>query len=1330
MKNLKIFLFAVVLLAMALFQKSIFEKVLGTCAKLTLSYIGGYQFSYGEVKCQDHQIHFSHIALSNTQIESSSFQVDAEKASLQFDWSQFPKKLKGHLHVSCPNIFLKSIEKKSWNPKKSWLEITYSVSEGTLELPGIEKAQFSYDHSDLDRRELLNFRWGDSTILVQKEELAQKTQIKAELKQIRAALLNEFMQFFMPFDCEGLKINRGVLRGEVDFVWEEEKEERAVVHLEVEEFAFDFRDLIGEKIEGKIDWEGSIDGSQKLFDLFLEGHLRASISQMSLLTPFGSLKEVEGTFSAHPGIGSKWEVKGEGKWDGKEVPLWWEGRWYFHNGCANWIDTKLKIADRNFVWLRREAGEKQNWETKWNLTAHEVSFFQPLVIQFYPLLSGWNVKEGMGSGEAVIEVADGEIISWVVSQFEMEEIAVEKGEWLFCCEKLQGSLSDSKGEMVLLGGASQIPWESENWIQSRGWTGKFKWENGHLEPTKVEGIVQEVNTTLSLSGTWVDWTAKANFSGFLEGTVDLGGSCNLNEDLPFKAKIEKGSVSLHSLGMLENIEMEISAGKEEFICSRIKAQWASPLGKFSLCCPLLTKREDDWRFDFRIENQSWHFLRLAGSFNGGQFLFDSQKSQWLGNPLYFTQFALGQDFSNPSLKELDVHFEVAWDSILAATPLMDGYFPPSWTQIPVTGGAQIHLRYSDRGDSEITICGKDLQWEKTPILFNLHALEQEKLWKIEKFQLADIALQCHAAKENGVYQLTLGRGKFGLGAETAFSGKLVPFGRSEFILNQVRIDLNTFNPPFFKIFPLPKLEGILEGEGHLIVDSNVEMDFDFSTSGLKAGSFALENQGPIHFYFSSLKGMILRGLDLQVFKPDQSLPWVNCKIDHLQYDSIRSHWILKESQVHLAADFFSHQNFQNRHLRDLNLNCALDFIADFDWASDFSTLQISMKEGFIPMKGQPLHVQDLSFFWCDPSWTASCDYSHQGQLLKARLDVDLEPKIEGRLTLQDQECTAPLAIDWEYQEERGFIIQAIEGNFGGIEASFHPDGNPEGDTLIGCAKVDFGPFSALIDPAVARVFHELKMGKGYEFKGRLKPEEFSFQGILTGKQVELFGYQFRTLFAQVDLGKTQMKIHNLKISDIAGIMKIDEIQMEGTNVNPWTISIPQLTLLELRPSLLQKVGGSVGPISPLVVRELKMLDFRGLLDESKTYLAKGELHFINSYKREATVFDFPAALLSRIVGLDLDLLIPVCGTLDFELKEGLFHLTQLEGAFSEGNRSEFFLEKGESIPSMDLDGNLNILIKMKQFVLFKFTEAFLISIDGTLNDPQFHLQKRRRFFGL
>jgi hypothetical protein len=110
------------------------------------------------------------------------------------------------------------------------------------------------------------------------------------------------------------------------------------------------------------------------------------------------------------------------------------------------------------------------------------------------------------------------------------------------------------------------------------------------------------------------------------------------------------------------------------------------------------------------------------------------------------------------------------------------------------------------------------------------------------------------------------------------------------------------------------------------------------------------------------------------------------------------------------------------------------------------------------------------------------------------------------------------------------------------------------------------------------------------------------------------------------------------------------------------------------------------------------------------------------------VFDVPSEFLSRIVGLDFDLLIPVSGHLSYEMKEGVLRLTKLTDSFSENRRSEFFLLHGADFPTIDPAARLNIVIEMKQFVLFKLTESFVISIDGTLFDPQFHLKKKKWFF--
>lgn len=394
-----------------------------------------------------------------------------------------------------------------------------------------------------------------------------------------------------------------------------------------------------------------------------------------------------------------------------------------------------------------------------------------------------------------------------------------------------------------------------------------------------------------------------------------------------------------------------------------------------------------------------------------------------------------------------------------------------------------------------------------------------------------------------------------------------------------------------------------------------------------------------------------------------------------------------------------------------------------------------MKEGFIPMGGSVRHLEDLTLCFSGEELWAHCNYSHQGQLLKMQLDVDLDPAISGKLTFKSiedpiSEEQLPLTVYWTHSLEKGISIKEIEGAFSGLEASFHAI--DEGSSLIGTARFDCSRFSKIVPPEIAELFTDLKMGKGYELKGRLSFSEKipSFTGLLSGKQFDLFGYQLRTLLARIELAQNKVYVSDLKISDSAAIVKIEEIVAENFELKPWTISIPHLTILELRPSLLQKSGASAGSMSPLVVRELKIEGFKGLLDDSKTYTAQGELSFINSYRREHTVFDIPADLLGRIVGLDLELLIPACGTLSYEIKEGKFFLKELKNAYSEGKRSEFFLVPADPIPCMDFNGHLQALVQCKQFVLFKFMESFMISIEGELNDPKFHLQKKRRFWNL
>ncbi len=809
------------------------------------------------------------------------------------------------------------------------------------------------------------------------------------------------------------------------------------------------------------------------------------------------------------------------------------------------------------------------------------------------------------------------------------------------------------------------------------WSADFEGENLEFRKNEIalsckraKGALSEEGGTLALTdekfdfqaaGTWDDWNANARL---LSATFDLQGG--LDGDL-LSLQIEKGC--------FENFQFMGQGWVDSHFDFRfnLDGQWSQAQGTIPFHCPNLNKNGNEWGFDFRFERKMWDLVRLHGTSNGSDIFFH-ENSHFLGTPLHF---------NHCKLDSFDLSLQLPWKSMLAAGP-----FLKEWgfdiAQLPVIEVMDIHLQY-EKGASKITALSS-----APPLEFC--AKQMNDVWAIDL--LTDLKMSCLLQNDGSIK----GNGSWKEGIWGEFDGKIKPFSRCELFLPKVHFDLSQVD--FYK------MEGQLDGQGHLVYDGHIEADFDFDATSLKINSQEIENKGQIHLYHSSIKGTLIRGLNLHG-------PF-DCIVDLLEYDANRSHWVFQDAHVHLPGSFLTH-----RFLQFLDKNYDLDFRANLDFASDFSTFVCTMQEGLIPFDGASRQIENLNLFYSNGECRAQ--FQHLNQQIGLQLDID--EKIEGRLIVGQEET--PLTIDWEYQD--ALVVHSIEGSFGGLEASFHAE-SP--NALIGSARLNLTAISDWIPEAVAKAFQEIEMGKGYELKGRLKIEKNLpyFQGILCGKQIELFGFQFRTLLAQADLGPDRVHIYDIKISDTAGMLKIDQILLETKDDLPWTIEIPTFTILEMRPSLLQRPGASVGPISPLVIRELKMIDFKGLAVDGNTYTATGKAHFINSYKREETVFDLPANVLSRIVGLDLELLIPVCGDLTFDLKDGFFNLLELTNAFSEGKRSEFFLETSPE-PTMDLDGNLKIFIKMKQFVLLKLTESFLISIEGQLDDPQFHLRKKR-FFGL
>jgi hypothetical protein len=258
-----------------------------------------------------------------------------------------------------------------------------------------------------------------------------------------------------------------------------------------------------------------------------------------------------------------------------------------------------------------------------------------------------------------------------------------------------------------------------------------------------------------------------------------------------------------------------------------------------------------------------------------------------------------------------------------------------------------------------------------------------------------------------------------------------------------------------------------------------------------------------------------------------------------------------------------------------------------------------------------------------------------------------------------------------------------------------------------------------------------KLGRGYELNGRwnLAKEGWkacSFQGTLSGENFEVMGYRLAALNASIKMTSEKISLQHLILEDPAMWMNIKQIELQNNRGaqgrDIWSFDIPLIHVQNLKPSKLQRLGTAQPEIKPLVVKNVSLLEFKGILGEPSSFTGYGNLNFVNAFKKEFNFLDVPLELIKN-VGLDPGLLTPVYGEVDYQIKAGRCYFTDLKNAYSEGKRSQFYLSPESQVSYMDPEGKLHVFVKMKQNVALKLTEPFTLVIGGTLEKPKVSLAK-------
>ena len=229
-----------------------------------------------------------------------------------------------------------------------------------------------------------------------------------------------------------------------------------------------------------------------------------------------------------------------------------------------------------------------------------------------------------------------------------------------------------------------------------------------------------------------------------------------------------------------------------------------------------------------------------------------------------------------------------------------------------------------------------------------------------------------------------------------------------------------------------------------------------------------------------------------------------------------------------------------------------------------------------------------------------------------------------------------------------------------------------------------------------------------------------FKGFISSKNTQIQDIIIQDIQGLVCYDEGKLKVEDFSIADSAILAKIDQLIIELLPEKFLDFTLKNLHVYDFRPSLINKVNQAKIKIKPLLIRNLHIDEIKGNFKNQEKIEGKGYLQFINTFKRENHLIDIPREIISRL-GLDIGLLVPVRGEIDLEIKDKKILLKDLKNAFSDGKRSHFYFPSNTTC-FIDFDGNIQIDIKMKQYVLFKITQPFVLSLRGNLSKPSFSLK--------
>lgn len=794
---------------------------------------------------------------------------------------------------------------------------------------------------------------------------------------------------------------------------------------------------------------------------------------------------------------------------------------------------------------------------------------------------------------------------------------------------------------------------------------------------------------------------------------------------------------------------------------------------------------DESSFDIWIEDKTHDILRLAGKTRSE---FDEKGNSYIN--FLFNRYLTHFGNVHPSelklslkdwsqLNKFQLKFDFQLKDLLADLQRFGrtGLFFLSrgvlkeLNEIQVAkGDVKVNLNYDpDRSLLHYSIEGKELGFDTRQFNdFLLTGTKKGNLWSVNQLQIDNVSLAFDLSKEGSLWNINFLAAKlsdyFLMGMEGQYSdddAHLV-----------ARINLLEADLSHLPTWPLQILSqqpnwiaGNLKATGTLHahfdkslrngMDINLQLNSHLSNGKLK--NIYLEDIKNMSIGYDSKRGLSLRNAHIgikslanqviaKLFLQQGDLDTTTnaLLIDGLRFDIPASNlpWMAE-----LLKNYFPEKITDKvaDAIRTSKKQGTLNGVLRYSSAEPYSTLRLHLSDGIYHLKGREHDLKGFVMDYDPYALKIFTEYRYRKHLFRVDAHSTTSSFDHGEISLSDMSGRSihPLKIHWHYHPQVGFYIQKMFGELSGVSFDLVRDQNKpiteEFMHLAGKMDINFRKAANLMEDDTIAKIANLELGEGFSLVGqwsmqKAKPlaDSIFFQGELSGKDFEFFGYRFHHFSSQFSCSPETAYMHNFNAADACGNLQIGQISFFNLGNGFWQMHMPVATISEFRPSLLNSARSIPRSARSLVIRRMDINNINGILGDRNTFVGSGQLTFANPQKSnlQNSILAIPAELLTRI-GLDLAVLTPVRGTVFFDIKEGKAFLTRFKDMYSKGRLSKFYLANNGSQSYVDFDGNLNLQIRMKQYnIIFKLAELFTFTVKGNLRKPTYALlteQKQNAF---